>query len=404
MKTSLVGLTALGLLAFATGAALACPFCSGPQLTMAEQVQQADAVVLAKWAGGTPAKDQNPGATEYQIVEIMRKPKESKLVVGKMLSLIRYRAAQPGDLFLLLGTKVGKSLEWGSPLEITEEGFVYLKGVPSPKTPTKQRLEYFLSYLEDPDAMVSADAFGEFAKANYEDIGRLASEMPREKLRDWLESPETPASRTGLYGLMLGLCGNDDDAKVMEEKITNVEGDFRLGIDGVMGGYLLLTGDEGLDVLDETKLKNKKSAFSETYAAMGAIRFMWQYGRDRIPPDRLKASMRLLLDRPELADLVIADLARMEDWSAQDELMELYGADDFNIPSIKRSIVRYMLVSTKLPPMPASALLPANVASAEEIEREQTPDRVLKGRQYLAQLEKLDPKTVRDAKRFWVVK
>lgn len=404
MKTPLINLTVLSLFALSAASAVACPFCSGPQLTLAEQVQQADAVLLVKWASGTPAKDQDPGATEYLIAEILRKPKESRLAVGKSLSLVRYRAAKPGDLFLILGTRTGAMLEWGSPVEISKDGFEYLKRVPAPQAPAAERLLYFMNYLEHPDAMISSDAYGEFAKANYEDICKLAKKMPRQKLREWLESSETSASRLGLYGLMLGLCGTDDDAELMERKITQVEGDFRLGIDGVMGGFLLLTGEKGLDVLDRTKLQDKKSAFSETYAAMGAIRFMWQYGRDKISPERLKASMRLLLDRPELADLVIADLARMEDWTAQDRLMELYGADDYNIPSIKRSIVRYMLVSTRLPDAPASALLPANIVPAEELERAAVPEHVLKGREYLAQLEERDPKTVKDAKRFWVVK
>jgi hypothetical protein len=400
MKRRLICLSLAVLLPLLAARLPACPFCSGPQLTLAEQVQQADAVLLAKWTGGTPAKNQDPGATEYLIAEILRKPKESRVAVGKPLTLVRYRAAKPGDLFLILGTKTGAAIDWGSPLEISKDGFEYLMNLPAPQTPAVERLAYFMGFLEHPDNMISSDAYGEFAKANYEDICKLAPNMPREKLREWLVSPDTSPSRLGLYGLMLGLCGTPDDVELMQEKITRVEGDFRLGIDGVMGGFLLLTGEKGLDVLDETKLKDKKSPFSETYAAMGAIRFMWQYGRDKIAPDRLRASMRLLLDRPELADLVIADLARMEDWSAQDRLMELYGADDYNIPSIKRSIVRYMLVSTKVPERPASALFPANVASTDEA----LPAHVEKGRLYLAQLEERDPKTVKDAKRFWVVK
>lgn len=377
------------LLILAVGMLWACPFCAGPQLTMAEQVQQSDAVMLVKWVGGTPAKDQNPGDTKYEVVEVLHQPAASKLSAGKELSLVRYRAAKAGDLFLLLGTKAGATLDWGSPLEVTKAGFEYLKHLPSPKDPQADRLKYFMEYLEDPDSMISADAYGEFAKANYEDICELADDMPREKLRDWLQSADTSASRLGLYGLMLGLCGQDDDAKLMEEKITHVSGDFRLGIDGVMGGYLLLTGEDGLDVLDETKLKDKKSTFSETYAAMGAIRFIWQYGKEKIKPERLRQSMRLLLDRPELADLVIADLARMEDWEAQDQLMELYGAADYDIPSIKRAIIRYMLVSAKFKPQ-----------TPEQSE----PEHVVKGKKYLAELEERDPKTVKDAKRFWVVK
>ena len=379
------------LLTLVAATVWACPFCSGPQLTLAEQIEQADAVVLVKWVGGTAAKDKDPGETKFEVVESMtnEKSKVKRLNKGDVLELVRYRAAKPGDLFLLFGTKTGAALDWGSPMEVSQDGFKYLKSLPAPSEDPEARLKYVLGYLEHPDAMVSADAYGEFAKANYDDIVKLKAEMPREKLREWLVSPDTSASRLGLYGLMLGLCGEEQDIALMQKKITDVSGDFRLGIDGVMGGFLLLAGETGLDVLDETKLKDPKSAFSETYAAMGAIRFMWQYGKGQIKPERLRSSMRLLLDRPELADLVIADLARMEDWDAQDRLMEMYGVGEYDIPSIKRSIIRYMLVSTKFKPQ-----------TPEQSE----PEHVVKGKKYLAELEARDPKTVKDAKRFWVVK
>src|SRR5262245_61253770 len=105
------------LLALIAGTVLACPFCSGSQLTMAEQVQQADAVLLVKWTGGTPGKDQNPGETKYDIVEVVHQPSTAKLAAGKDIALPRYRAAKAGDLFLLLGTKAGAVVDWGSPLE-----------------------------------------------------------------------------------------------------------------------------------------------------------------------------------------------------------------------------------------------------------------------------------------------
>ena len=78
---------------------------------MAEQVQQADAVALVKWVGGTPAKDQNPGETKYEVVEVMHQPAAGKIAAGKELTLVRYRAAKPGDLFLLLGTKAGATID-----------------------------------------------------------------------------------------------------------------------------------------------------------------------------------------------------------------------------------------------------------------------------------------------------
>lgn len=367
--------------------AQACPFCSAPSLTLSEQLAQSDAAVLVQWVDGTKPEEKQAGRTVYEVREILRNPRK-QLKKGDRITLDRYRAGRTGDLFLLMGN-TSAVIEWGSPLEVTEASYQYIAQAPSPEAPTSKRLAYFMQFLEYPDQLVSNDAYAEFANAPYEDITPLAKKMPREKIRKWITSSETPATRLGLYGLMLGLCGTEEDAALMKAKITEASEDFRLGIDGVISGYLLLTGEEGLDVVDKTKLENKEVPFSETYAAMQALRFMWQYGDGRISHERLRQSMRTLLDRPELADLVIADLARWNDWSVQDRLMELYGAKEYDIPSIKRAIVRYMLVSTK---------------DAPEEEGAEVPPHVTKGKKLLAKLREQDPKTVKEAERFFFLK
>jgi hypothetical protein len=98
--------------------------------------------------------------------------------------------------------------------------------------------------------------------------------------------------------------------------------------------------------------------------------------------------MRELLVRPELTDLVIIDLTRWEDWSIADRLMEMYDAEQFNVPSIKRAIVRYYLVAER--------------AKADS-EAAQLPESARKAKQYLAQLREEDPKTVQAAERFFFV-
>jgi len=380
----IAGVVLLGL----TAATVACPFCSAPSLTLTEQLTQSDAAVLAAWSGGTPAKDQDGGSTEYEVLEVVQQPAGSKLAKGSKISLVRYRAGKKGDQFLLLGTKGGAVIDWGSPMEVTPASFAYMKNAPKPERPVPERLRYFVKYLEHPDQTIATDAYGEFANAAYGDITQLAKDLPRDNLRKWIVDPQVSPSRLGLYGLLLGLCGTKDDVPVLEKKILDAGEEFRLGVDGVMGGYLLLTGEEGLSLLDEKKLANKQAPFSETYAAMQALRFMWQYGENRIPAERLRQSMRLLLDRPELADLVIADLARWKDWSVQDRLMELYGREEYDIPSIKRAVVRYMLASTKDIPE----------GTSEE------PAHVARGKKALAELEAKDPKTVSEAKRFFFIK
>jgi hypothetical protein len=402
ITTAAVTLAALvAAIVVPTPAAECCPFCSAPSLTLTEQLAQSDAAVLVQWVSGTKAEEKKLGSTTYEIVQLVR-GEAGVIKKGERVALNRYRAAKKGDLFMLMGSKA-KTIEWGSPLEVSETSFNYISQAPSPEAAPEKRLAYFMKFLEFPDQLISNDAYAEFANAPYKHIAPLAKTMPRERLRKWIASPDTPPTRLGLYGLMLGLCGEEADAIAMKAKIVEPTKDFRLGIDGVMAGYLLLTGEKGVDLIDRMKLehtfvvdesgkpvlddKGKKQAmpFSETYAAMQALRFLWTYGDERIPKPRLRKSMRLLLDRSELADLVIADLARWKDWSVQTRLMELYGAKAYDIPSIKRAIVRYMLVSTKDKPKDAM----------------KDPAHVTTGKKYLAALRLKDPKTVKDAERFF---
>jgi len=370
--------------------AYACPFCAAPSLTMAEQVAQSDATVLVIWSSGIKGTDDSAGSTTFEVKQVVRNFKDS-VKVGEKITLPRYRAAKAGDLFMLMGTQTekGKSIEWGSPLEVTETSFNYIAQAPSPELPVAKRLEYYVKFLENPQDLIANDAYGEFANAPYEDITKLGDKLPRDKIRTWVTSTETPATRLGLYGLLVGLCGTDEDAKAVEQRILQKSDDFRLGIDGLISGYLLLTKAKGLEVIDNEKLRNKSVPFSETYAAMQAIRFMWQYGDGRIEQERLRASMRILLERPELSDLVIADLARWKDWSIQDKLMKMYGEGEYNIPSIKRAVVRYMLVSSK--DLPKDATAGANSTVPKHVEQ---------GRAYVAKLREMDPKTVAEAERF----
>jgi hypothetical protein len=338
-------------------------------------------------------------------VEVVHQPATGRLQKESKLTLIRYRAGKPGDLFLLMGTVGNGKVEWGTPVEVTKEGFEYMRNSPGTKVPAVKRLGYYLPYLENPDRMIGDDAFAEFANAAYSDVVQLTEQMPREKLRTWLKSSATPSGHVALYGMMLGLCGKEDDAKLLEQRILDKGEDFRLGIDGIMGGYLLLAGEKGLVMLEDQKLKDKSAPFSETYAAMQALRFMWQHGNNRIAIDRLRQSMRILLDRPELADLVIADLARMKDWSVQDQLMSMYEQDQYNIPSIKRSIVRFMLAAAKDTGAKKDETAEGTGNSgASEAPAVQVPAHVTHAEKCLEELEQRDPKTVKEAKRFFVLK
>jgi hypothetical protein len=381
-----------------------CPFCDAPSLTLAEQIEQIEHLLLGKWIGGEKPTNESAGTVRFEIVAV-KKSKDNAFEVGQEIELPQYLAGEKDALFILMGPST-RLIDWHVPSEATMASWEYVSNVPLPvegdQEKKVERLAYFLDFLQDAHITISNDAFGEFAAAPYEIIKPLSDRMPREKLRKWIMDPETPVTRLGLYGLLLGLCGKEEDAAAMEHKILHPDADFRLGIEGVMSGYLIITGEDGLKVLEQAKMHSKtytnkdgeeqKLPFSETYAAMQTLRFMWSYEPDRIPKERLIQSMRKLLDRPELADLVIADLSRWKAWEVQQPLMEMYDKEDFDIPSIKRAIVRYMYY--------ASTDVPEAVEGTEDAK--ELPAHAVSALKHLAALEAKDPKTVRDTKRFLI--
>lgn len=366
-----------------TSGASACPLCGSAQKTFSEDFAAADIVVLAQWSDGKPPAGML-GRTTFSVVEVAR-GEQTSLKKDAKLSVPKFHAGQRGDLFLLFGRKEDDELSW-RPLEISEAGYQYLKQAPAAEVPTAKRLEYFVKFLEFSDERIAMDAYWEFAGAPWEEIVKVKGKLDRAKLQRWIKDDRTLSTRLNLYFLLLGLCGNDEDARTLENLVRVPPPVFSLGRDGLMSSYLLLTGDKGLKVLDETKLTNPQAPVSEVYAAMQAMQFMWTYGNDRIEKDRLQTSMRQLLDRPEIADLVIADLARWEDWSVQDRLMKLYGKEKYSLPGIKVAIVRYMLVAAKLNAKPDN--LPASARQA---------------RTHLDKLRQQDPKIVKEAERFFLM-
>lgn len=359
----------------------ACPFCAAPQVTLSEQVSRGDIVLLVQFKSAIRSDGENLGSTIYAVQQV-HKDRDKKFTVGETINLDRFRVGNEGDLAVLFGKQFDK-IEWSEPIEVTEAAYEYIAHLPAAEASIRDRLLFFSRYLESPENVIANDAYGEFALAPFEDIEPLAAELPRDKLRQWIQDPKTSTIRLGLYGLLLGLCGDESDKKLLEERVSASPEEYRLGIDGQMAGYLMLAGDSGLELIVERKFRNKSVHFNETYAGMMALRFMWQYGKTRTSEDNLRAAMRTLLDRSELADLVITNLARWKDWSISDRLMTLYGQGDYDVPSIKRAIVRFMLAASK-----------------ETTADGKSPDFAIQAAKNIEILRKKDPKIVQDVERF----
>ena len=382
-----LGLFCCLLITVLTTKLAACPFCPGASVPLTEKLTHAPTACLVRWVEGDTGTIEKPGHTVFKVLKVIKQSQSTQYEKGSLITVNHYHFSKPGGPFLLTGTHGPKPL-WENPTAITPASYAYVMQAPSLQKPTTERLQYFLKFLEHQDMIIANDAFAEFANAPFEDIVPLTPQLPREKLHHWLSSKSTPAPRLGLYGLMLGLCGNEDDIDFMEDKINVQAQGLRSGIGGLMSGYLMLTGSEGLDHLERSKFQQKNTSPNELFAAREAVSFMWTYGKGRyqIPPERLRQSMRMLLNRPELADLVIADLARWQDWTVMDRLVSLYDAEGYDYKGIRQAIIRYLLVASRYSD-PSDGGPDATTAA--------------RARKYLTLIRNRDPQLVKRAERFY---
>ena len=374
---------------------LASHVCGGcsigvPEESLRDRYLTADCTVIASWKSAQP-RDRKRGVngqTQFTFERVVRdsEKKSEKIQQGKDLTLNWFQAGQVGDRFLIFGSvSPDGDHSWGSPVPCSDTLPDYITGAPDIQALPKVQLDYFVKYLDSPDTYVAHDAYLECSSVEFKELLVLHELFPHEKLRRWVADPQTDPNQRGFYALLLGLWRDAADTQLLRELAMQKHEEFSFGANGIFAGYLMNVGERGLAELEQAKLYNKSVPFSETYAGLNALRVMWISGSDRISKDRLKQSMRGLLDRPELADLVIIDLGRWQDWSVSDRLMELYDTAEDNTPSTKRAIVRFFLAMEAAKPKDAKEPFPAHVVTAQK---------------HLKTLREKDPETVHNEEEF----
>jgi len=353
---------------FVNSALWACPFCSGPTETLGERYANSESVLITKCVAESPDPAARLEASgDYEIVSVLR-DKSGKHKVGQVVK--HDRTALPGTRTLFLGkmteSETGTALAWTEIIEVNDAVLKYIREAPSQKQ--SDRLKYFAKFLEHPEITIANDAYGEFANAKYEDIRPIARTMSPAKLRDWLENPKTPENRFGLFGMLLGMCGSEADAVVLEKWVLRTEDEVTMGVDGMAYGYLLIRGEAGLEKFERELLHNRQVSAGVIMDRMLAIRCLWTYGEGRISRERLCQSLHPLLQRPLLAQSVITDLARWKDWRIQSQVVALDRTPNFTRRTQRLDIVRYLQESVKDVPANSTDLPEHAVAAIQHLE------------------------------------
>lgn len=336
---SLFGLTAL---AFST---YACPFCSdkrGP--TLAGDFGEASFVVYGHMEA-SKLNAKGDYETEFVIEQVL---KPHALIEGKTMIKLRRAIPQTKSKFVIYCDVLkGDKIDDYRGVEVAPESSIvkYLQGATGVKNKTPgERLRFAFDYLNDPEFEVAIDAYKEFARADYKDYMAMAKTLPADTIAGWLKDPKTPSYRYGLYASLLGHCGGPEHAKLLRSMVDDAIKRSVYDIDGLMAGYLMLQPKEAWAHLT-TISANPDMKFDFRYACLRTISFLWEQRPDLVDRKELTAGLAQLLDQSDLADFAVDYLRKYKCWETTNKVLDLFGKKGFEIPIIKRSVLRFALRS-----------------------------------------------------------
>ena len=346
--STILSLVIVGLCLFIGQQAIAmatCPFCSAVALTFTEQINEQQVSVVAKLieAPEPPtAESYNFPDGKFEIVGVL---KGDEIVTTGMTFKTQLVGTYPvGQKFLIMGQGAPEII-WTTPIRATDRVFKYLSEIRKLPESGPDRLVFFQDYFEDKEKILAFDSYDEFAAAPYEDLEAMKDRMQREKLLEYIKSPKTTVNRRRLYFTMLGVCGQPEDAKMLEGLIRSGSRKQQAGLDALVGCYLKLVGKKGLPLITEKFLSNNKADYVDLTNVMEALRFI-ATETDVLSTDDIVPAVRTILDTDH-ADIVIEDLARWGDWSVMEKLVTRFKNVDEDSNWQRVPIIEYLLVCPK---------------------------------------------------------
>ncbi len=388
-QLTILALVSVGLLT-QSPLARACPFCSVASQTLSEELAAAEAAVIVKLVKAAPsvalnaddsaslgAANPDTGMAQFAIEEVIL----GKEKIGDLEQIeVVYFGENEADKSFLISGIAGEPIDWTTPLPLSARAVEYVKHLGELPEKGPDRLSFFLGHLEDEDPLLGQDAYDEFARAPYDEISAMADRLDRQQLTRWIEDPDVGPTRRRLYLTLLGVCGGEEDIAMLEALLRYDYQQMKPGIaamvslmgihgsaigttlvdeltradvrrkrqclDALIAAYLKLKGPEGLPLIEEQFLSNPSAEYTHVYATIMALRFHGEESKE-IPIERLQQSLRLVLDNHEIADQVIPDLARWEDWTILDRLVSMF-KDSEKDAWIRQPVISYLLTAGEL--------------------------------------------------------
>lgn len=279
--------------------------------------------------------------------------------------------------YLIFGNFYEGKLDITMGLSISEEATKYISEcIALPANDPTTRLTFFFKHLDNKNNSISSDAFLEFAKASDQEITNAASRFDVAKLRSWLLDENTETERIGVYSMMLGLIGQENDAAVFEKMLARLDGQDEKksrNLGGILAGYALIKPTNGWATISKI-ITNPKMPFDQRWSALGTIRYFQSTDSNKHKSQIISIYAKLI-GQPDFIDAAVEDLRRWQWWDCTETILKQYDAKKAMI--VKQAILRYAI----------SCKSETSTALIEKI-RKTEPDSVRRAEEAIRQFQK----------------
>ncbi|MBP7003559.1 hypothetical protein [Amaricoccus sp.] len=314
---------ALAILA-AAGPASACAIClSAVSVTVGEQIDAADRVVLAAPEGGAlrvAAVVKGAGAAGETI---------------PLDTLVPRVGLRPGQALLLAHNAFAGT--WTSLGGVDPANAGWLAGLAA--SDGAARLALAGPRLEDADPLVARIAHDEIARAPYGSLAGLAASLDPATLRAFVAAPGRAEWRPG-YILLLGLAGDAADADAIEASLG--QGADPADLAALLAADMELRGPGRVPWVEETWLADRSRTLPEIEAALRALSVQGDADATVPRAEVVAAFRRFIRARPPMAGFVAADLGRWQAWDASPDYAALIEAGAVADPAEEFAILSYL--------------------------------------------------------------
>lgn len=367
-----LALAAATLMLASVAGASACAICfNGLVVTVGQQIDAADQVVLAD-----PLPEE-----KFRVVAGVKGDLTVGAIIAEAVSNTKGRlaidafAAEPassvaqsreGGPLLLIRNQLGQQWVSAGPIDLAHAGWLRQVAATYHGKPARarsawprstlslseltdaewgERLTLVAPYLENSEPIVADIAYGEISRAPYGVLRALRPKLSAAKIAGWVDDSKLE-TRHSSYLLLLGIAGDSSDAAVLERRIDAAWTSHSVTeLAAMLAADLEIRGPSRVGAIETMYFADGKRTLPEIEAALLALSV--QGGANAaIPRARVIEAYRVFMrERKPMAGFVALELADWKYWDATSDYVDLLRSNTVKDPASHFMIVNYLAQS-----------------------------------------------------------